>query len=81
MAPEQSVRASGHLAHHRLGIPRRVGNEMLEGLLVRIRNGLFHPLHVSSIRLQEAPQILPGRGDRRSSPGHEETFETTRIGA
>jgi hypothetical protein len=54
---------------------------MLESLLVRVRNGLLHPLHVPPLGLQQAPQVLPRGGGRGPSPGHEEPIETTREGA
>lgn len=41
---EHGIGTSSDLTHHGFGIPGRVGDEMLESLLVRVGNDLLHPL-------------------------------------
>ena len=57
-AAQQRVHLSCHLIEDRPFIPRRAGDEVLQRLVVRLRDDLLHPLHVPPLRLHQATQIM-----------------------
>ena len=68
MASKQPVCLQSHLIDHRLMIPRRVRQHMLQLLLIRIRNPFLHSLHILFVwvGLHESFQIVPDRRDNRA---------------
>lgn len=50
-----------HLVHHAAIVPARVGQEILQHLLIAVRHRFGHALHVSLLRLHQTEQVLPRR--------------------
>jgi len=51
----------GHLIQHRPLGPRRLAQHVVQGLLVGVRDHLFHPFHVLGFRLQQTPDVVLDR--------------------
>jgi hypothetical protein len=58
----------GHLIEDRALGPGGLAQHVLQGLMVRVGNHLFHPFHVLGFRLDQTTDILLGRGLNRSRP-------------
>jgi hypothetical protein len=71
LAAKQPIRFRRHLPHHRLVVPRRMGQEMLQRLVGGVRHGFNHPLHVLAFGLDQAAEILLRLGEHTSGAGTE----------
>ena len=49
------------LSIHPAPIPGRLAQHVLQGLMIRLGNRLFHPFHVLGFRLQQAPDVVLDR--------------------
>jgi hypothetical protein len=50
----------GHLIQDRTMLPRRLGEQVLEALLIGAGNTLFHAFYVLSVRLHQTVEIVCG---------------------
>lgn len=76
VSPQEPVGLLGHLVQHRPLGPNRLAQHVVQGLMIRLGNRLFHPFHVFGFRLEQATDIvLSHRLDRPGSPA-EVTAET-----
>ena len=49
-----------NLFDNQLLVPRRMGQKMLQSLIIGVWNGFSHPLHIFLIGLDQALEILLG---------------------
>ena len=75
MPAQQPVRILGDLIQYRPFGPGRLAQHVVQGLMIRLGNRLFHPFHVLGFRLQQTPDIVPSRRLDRSGPLAEVTAE------
>jgi hypothetical protein len=63
---EVSVGIQRHLVQHGPLIPRRVSEHVLQLLVVRLNDRLFHPLHVLACRLHQTLEVVSGGAEYRA---------------
>ena len=65
-ATECAIGFLRHLVEHRLVIPVRVAEHVLETLLIGADHHLFHPLHVLVLGLHQAFEVIARRSEYRT---------------
>ena len=75
MPAQQPVRILGDLIQHRPLGPGRLAQHVVQGLMIRLGNRLFHPLHVLGFRLEQPAHVVSRRGLDGSCPLAEVTAE------
>jgi hypothetical protein len=63
VGPHAGISIPGHLVHNTTVFPSRMRQEILQHLLVTVRNRFGHALHVALPRLYQSAQVLLGRLD------------------
>src|SRR5208282_4301053 len=77
LAAQQPIRFRCHLPHYRPVVPGRMGQEMLQSLVVGVRHDFGHPLHVLAFGLDQAAQILLRLVEQASGAATEMWRETS----
>ncbi len=62
MPAQQPARILGDLIQHRPFGPGRLAQHVVQGLMIRLGNRLFHPLHILGFRLEQPAHLVSRRG-------------------